>query len=81
MTVQWTVVDAGAGGYLIAYAHLSTRPTASDLDVTSGPVVPGLVVAELGPQGRIALFNGSAGATHVLVDVAGHVPSTSNGQR
>lgn len=76
-----TVVDPGAGGYLTAYPHLSTRPTASNLNFTAGQVVPGLVVVKLGPDGRIALFNGSAGATHVLVDVAGYVLSTSNGPR
>jgi len=45
-------------------------PGTSDLNWPPGGTVSNLVLARLGPDGRITLLNG-AGIAHVIVDVFG----------
>jgi hypothetical protein len=47
-----------------------SRPTASDLNWVAGQTVPNLVVATLGSDGAIQVFN-AAGSVDVVVDVSG----------
>jgi hypothetical protein len=68
-----TAVRPAKGGHLTAYPAGSTRPTASNLNFVPGQVVANLVVVEVGAGGQVALFNGSAGSTHLVVDVAGYI--------
>jgi hypothetical protein len=44
---------------------------ASDLNVTSGPAVPNLVVVRLGSNGVVDIYN-AAGTTDVIADVVGY---------
>jgi hypothetical protein len=37
-----------------------------------GQVVPNLVVAKVGADGSISIFNASSGSTHFVIDVAGY---------
>ena len=46
-------------------------PDASNLNFARSGTVPNLVVAKLGADGKIGLFNGSAGSVHLVADVAG----------
>ncbi|GAB4065590.1 hypothetical protein GCM10028777_15460 [Angustibacter speluncae] len=68
-----TAVAPSAGGYLTAYPAGTARPTASNLNYLPGQATPNTVVVKVGDGGAVALFNGSPGSTHLLVDVAGYV--------
>ncbi len=49
------------------------RPLASNLNLAAGQDVPNLVVAKVGANGQVSIFNAS-GSTHLIVDVAGWFP-------
>ena len=65
-----TVTEPTAGRFLTVWPHGEARPLASNLNYEAGQTVPNLVVVKVGAGGAIDLFN-FAGATHVVVDVAG----------
>lgn len=67
-----TVTGATAPSYLTVYPTGVNRPLASNLNFVAGQTVPNLVVVALGPDGKVAVFNG-AGNVHVIFDVAGWV--------
>jgi outer membrane protein assembly factor BamB len=68
-----TAVTPAAGGYLTAYPAGDARPTASNVSFARGVTTAGRVVVSLGTGGRVSLFNGSTGSTHLLGDLAGYV--------
>ena len=68
-----TVVGSTSNGYLTAFASGGTVPKVSSLNFASGQVIPNMVIAEVGVDGKVALFN-SAGSTPVVVDVVGWFP-------
>jgi hypothetical protein len=64
------VTQPTASGFLTVYPSGSSRPTASNLNFVAGQTVPNLVVAKVGADGKVKVFN-SSGSTHVIFDVAG----------
>jgi V8-like Glu-specific endopeptidase len=66
-----TVTRPTSGGFLTVYPAGSDRPDASNLNFTPGQTVPNMVVAKLGANGSVRLFN-SHGASHVIVDVTSY---------
>ena len=68
MTV--TVTAPSAHGYLTLFPGGTPQPVAANLNFVPGETVSNLVVVKVGTNGRVSLFN-PAGATHVVVDVAG----------
>ena len=69
-----TVTEPTAAGFITAYPTGAQRPTASNLNMVPGQTVPNLVLAKLGANGTITLFN-SAGSSHLVADVAGWFPA------
>ena len=67
-----TVTQPGQGGYLTVYAGGAARPTASNLNFVAAQTVPNLVVAPIGGDGTVALFNGSGSTVQLIADVAGY---------
>lgn len=65
-----TVTEATATSFLTVWPTGLTRPLASNVNYTADQTVPNLVVAKLGADGRVSLYN-SAGSADVVVDVAG----------
>ena len=65
-----TVTEPSTAGHLTAWPAGQTLPSTSNLNYEAGQTVPNLVVVKVGTNGRVNLFN-SAGATHVVADVAG----------
>src|SRR5664279_3071368 len=63
-TTWWAAT--GAGGFLTAYADGTALPLASNLNFSPGQTVPNLVVAPVGANGQVDLYNGSAGSTHLI---------------
>lgn len=64
-----TAVGARAAGYITVFPCGTTMPTASNLNHMSGQTVPNAVVAKIGQNGQVCIFNQSA--TDLVVDVNG----------
>jgi subtilisin family serine protease len=71
-----TVASPTASNYLTVYPSGAPQPTASNLNFTAGQTIANMVIAKVGNDGKIAIFN-NAGATQVLVDVVGWFPAVS----
>jgi hypothetical protein len=71
-----TVVDTTGTSFLTVWPDGVAKPTASNLNWTSGVVIANAVTSKLGGPaaenlGKISVYNQS-GSTHVLIDVAGY---------
>lgn len=65
-----TVVSPTASGWLTVYPKGVAQPASSNLNFTTGQVVPNLVVVKVGTNQSVTVFN-STGNTHVIFDVVG----------
>jgi hypothetical protein len=65
-------VDRATGpeSFLTVWPSATLRPVASNLNFTSGPATTNLVVAQLGPDGKVNIYN-NVGSTDVIADVEG----------
>ena len=66
-----TATDGTNNGYVTVYPTGQDAPTASNLNITAGQTRANLVIAKVGADGAVALFN-SAGTVHLLADVVGY---------
>ena len=68
-------VDQPTGtGYLTVWPAGEARPNASTHNFVPGLTVANLVLAKVGANGQVSIFN-SAGGTHVVADVIGYFSS------
>jgi Cysteine-rich secretory protein family len=65
-----TVTNTNTSSYLTAWPDTAALPNASDQNWTSRTTVPNLAVVQVGPTGKIDLYN-AGGCTDVIVDVVG----------
>jgi hypothetical protein len=65
-----TVTSPTSYSYLTVYPTGQGQPATSDLNVTPGGTVTNLVVAALGADGKVVVFN-QAGSAQLIVDVEG----------
>ena len=72
VVLNTTVTDTTATGYITAYPSDAPRPLASNLNFTAGQTAPNLVTVGLGTDGKVNLYNGSAGPLNLIADVAGY---------
>jgi hypothetical protein len=77
VALNLTAVDPTGAGYVTAWPTGQPRPTASNLNFTAGMNVPNMVVVPVGDDGSVSLYNGSDGATNLILDVLGWFPSDS----
>jgi hypothetical protein len=70
VVVNVTAVSPSSNGYATVYPAGDAVPNASNLNFTAGTVIPNLVIAKVGADGSISIYN-AAGSTHFVVDVAG----------
>jgi len=70
VVLNLTATEPTAESFLTVYPSGATRPTASNLNFLRGRTVANLVVAKVGMDGRVFIYNNS-GSTHVVVDVVG----------
>ncbi len=70
-----TVTAPTKPGYVTVYRDGTTRPTASNLNFVAGQTIPNLVIAPVGANGKVALYNGSGGTIHLIADVSGYYRS------
>jgi len=69
-----TAVGPTAPGYVTVWPAGEARPNASNLSIVAGQSVSDLVIAKVGANGQVSIYDG-AGSTDVIVDVAGWFPS------
>ena len=65
-----TAITPTSSGFLTVYPAGSPRPGTSNLTLVPKQVRPNLVLAKVGVDGRVLLYN-SSGQTHLAVDVVG----------
>ena len=70
-----TVAQPAASGFITVYPDGSPRPLASNLNFSRGATVPNLVVAPVGSDGKVDLFNGAPGNVQLVADVSGYFTS------
>ena len=67
-----TVVTPQTAGYITVWPSGIAKTNTSNLNFQAGQNIPNTVIVPVGTDGKIQLFNGSAGTTHLLVDVTGY---------
>jgi uncharacterized protein (DUF1501 family) len=63
-----TVTEPTNGSFLTVFPAGDARPLASSVNMVRGQTVPNMVLARVGTDGRVSIYNNS-GAVHVVVDV------------
>jgi hypothetical protein len=66
-----TVTAPTTSGFLTVFGDGTTRPTASNLNFVKAQTVPNPVVAPVGADGKVAVYNGSGGSVQLIADVSG----------
>ena len=75
VVVQVTATQASAPGFITVYSTFDAIPLASNLNFRAGDTTSNLVTVPVNADGRIDLYNGSTGSTHLIVDVQGYFRS------
>ena len=78
VVVNIAVTEPTADSYVTAWPSGVDRPLAANLNMRRGQTVPNLVIAKVGADGKINLFN-FGGSTHLVADVTGWFPATPTG--
>jgi hypothetical protein len=76
IAVNVTATNPSAASFLTVWPTGASRPTASNLNVVAGQTVPNMVIAKVGTNGQISVYN-DAGTVDVIVDVLGWFPAAS----
>ncbi|MHB8263109.1 MAG: beta strand repeat-containing protein [Acidimicrobiales bacterium] len=75
------VNPAAKGGFLAVYPASSSggKPTISNINwSTAGADIPNLVMAEVGQNNQVTIYNGSSGTANVTVDIEGYYSTTAS---
>ena len=67
-----TVTAPSGAGFVTVYADGTALPGASNLNFVPGQTVPNLVIAPVGADGKVDLYNGSNGTVQLIADVDGY---------
>jgi len=78
VVVNLTAIDALAAGFVTAYPCADGRPTASNVNVTSGRVVANAAIIAPDDAGTICVF--SLSSTHLIVDLVGSIGAPFEGR-
>ncbi|MEI8239229.1 MAG: DUF1501 domain-containing protein [Actinomycetota bacterium] len=74
-----TVLGATTTSSLTVYPSGTARPAFSAMNFVKGAVVPNLVIAKVGHDSTIAVYN-AAGSVHVVIDVVGYLAPNAHGR-
>ncbi len=72
-----TAIGPTRNTYITVWPTGTSRPLASNLNVSAGTTVPNLVIAKVGADGSVSLFN-NAGDVDLAADVQGWFPTRSS---
>lgn len=78
VSLNVTVTNPTAAGYLTLWPAGAARPLASSLNWAPSRTVANAVTVAVGASGAVSVFN-SAGSTDVIVDVVGYYSATGGG--
>ena len=67
-----TVTAPTRAGFVSVYGDETTRPGTSNLNFVKGQTVPNLVIAPVGANGKVDLYNNSDGPIQLVADVSGY---------
>ncbi|TPW13696.1 MAG: hypothetical protein FD127_1860 [Acidimicrobiaceae bacterium] len=70
VTMNVTVTEPDADGFVTVYPCDAERPTVSNLNYVAGETVPNLVTVQLAADGTVCLF--AQRSMHLIADVAGY---------
>jgi hypothetical protein len=73
-----TATQPTANSYLTVWPTLTSRPVASNLNFGPGQTVPNLVMAKVGGNGQVSIYNQS-GTVQVVADVEGYYDDGTGG--
>lgn len=73
VSLNVTAVTPTSEGHLSVFPSGFAQPPTSNLNFRSGQVVPNAVIAKVGTDGTISIYN-STGNTHLVVDINGWYP-------
>ena len=79
VAINITAVTPTRDGYLTVWPSGQMRPTVSSINFGANTVVGNFVIAELGTDGKLAIYNHN-GLTHVVFDVVGYLPTSQRHQ-
>jgi len=65
--------------FLTVWPTGETRPNASSVNMVAGQTVPNMVLARVGSNGKVSIYNG-VGATDVIVDILGCFSEEATGR-
>ncbi|HZN15009.1 MAG TPA: hypothetical protein VFB78_12105 [Acidimicrobiales bacterium] len=71
-----TATETTDWGYFTVYPGAGTLPGSSSLNFTGGQTVANNVIAKVGTNGKVAVFN-KFGSAQAIADVVGYFPATS----
>ncbi|BAS09037.1 extracellular serine proteinase [Arthrobacter sp. Hiyo4] len=72
VTLNITVTNPTAEGFVSAYAGGSAQPGTSNLNFVPGQTVPNSAITPVGADGTVNFTNNSPGTTHLIADLAGY---------
>jgi hypothetical protein len=72
VVINVTVTGPAKPGFVTVYGDGMALPVVSNLNFVPGQTVPNLVIAPVGANGKVDLYNGSAGSVHLIADVSGY---------
>lgn len=72
VVMNLTVTEPQSFGFITAYASGAKRPNASNVNFVAAQTVPNAVTVAVGNDGKVTLFNRSAGRTQLIADVSGY---------
>ena len=68
-----TVTEPTAESFVTVWPNGEAQPLASSLNMVAGETIPNLVIAKVGVDGRVSIYN-NEGSTHLVADVMGWFP-------
>jgi von Willebrand factor type A domain/Bacterial TSP3 repeat len=72
VVLNLTATRSTKEGFITVYGAGTTRPLASNLNFVASQSVQNLVIAPVGANGTVSLYNGSTGSTDLIADVFGY---------
>ncbi|MFI8361619.1 hypothetical protein ACIGD1_15780 [Streptomyces sp. NPDC085612] len=72
-----TVTNAGGAGHVRVYADGGELPTTSNVNYSVGQTVPNLVIASVGNNGYVNVYNGGDRPIDLVADVTGYFSKTA----
>ncbi|MFJ3724305.1 hypothetical protein ACIPYQ_17255 [Streptomyces sp. NPDC090045] len=67
-----TAANTTSAGHVSVFGSGNTRPTASNINFEAGQTVPNLVIAQVGADGYVELYNGGWEPVDLIADVTGY---------